>query len=84
MKSGLHDKNLTGATSEADLVFWKGADKDQLNNLVNKSPEKNYVIDSVDSFSDELKSSIIKDNDVIIMMSNGSFDGLADLLNSKL
>ena len=84
MKSGLHDKNLTGATSEADLVFWKGADKDQLNNLVNKSPEKNYVIDSVDSFSDELKSSIIKDNDVIIMMSNGSFDGLVDLLNSKL
>ena len=84
MKSGLHDKNLTGATSEADLVFWKGADKDQLNNLVNKSPEKNYVIDSVDSFSDELKSFIIKDNDVIIMMSNGSFDGLADLLNSKL
>lgn len=84
MKSGLHDKNLTGATSEADLVFWKGADKDQLNNLVNKSPEKNYVIDSVDSFSDELKNSIIKDNDVIIMMSNGSFDGLADLLNSKL
>ena len=84
MKSGLHDKNLTGATSEADLVFWKGADKDQLNNLVNKSPEKNYVIDSVDSFSDELKSFIIKDNDVIIMMSNGSFDGLVDLLNSKL
>ena len=84
MKSGLHDKNLTGATSEADLVFWKGPDKDQLNNLVNKSPEKNYVIDSVDSFSDELKSSIIKDNDIIIMMSNGSFDGLADLLNSKL
>jgi len=84
MKSGLHDKNLTRATSEADLVFWKGPDKDQLNNLVNKSPEKNYVIDSVDSFSDELKSSIIKDNDVIIMMSNGSFDGLADLLNSKL
>ena len=84
MKSGLHDKNLTDATSEADLVFWKGADKDQLNNLVNKSPEKNYVIDSVDSFSDELKNSIIKDNDVIIMMSNGSFDGLVDLLNSKL
>ena len=84
MKSGLHDKNLTGATSEADLVFWKGADNDQLNNLVNKSPEKNYVIDSVDSFSDELKNSIIKDNDVIIMMSNGSFDGLVDLLNSKL
>ena len=84
MKSGLHDKNLTGATSEADLVFWKGADKDQLNNLVNKSPEKNYVIDSVDSFSDELKNSIIKDNDVIIMMSNGSFNGLVDLLNSKL
>ena len=84
MKSGLHDKNLTGATSEADLVFWKGADKDQLNNLVNKSPQKNYVIDSVDSFSDELKNSIIKDNDVIIMMSNGSFDGLVDLLNSKL
>ena len=51
---------------------------------VNKSPEKNYVIDSVDSFSDELKNSIIKDNDVIIMMSNGSFDGLADLLCSKL
>jgi len=84
MKSGLHDKNLTSATSEADLVFLKGPDKDQQNNLVNKSPEKNYVIDSVDSFSDELKSSIIKDNDVIIMMSNGSFDGLADLLNSKL
>ena len=84
MKSGFHDKSLISAVSEADLIFWKGTDKDQLNNLVNKSSKKNNVIDSVISFSDELKNSIIKDNDVIIMMSNGNFDGLADLLKSKL
>ena len=84
MKSGFHDKSLISAVSEADLVFWKGTDKDQLNNLVNKSPKKNNIIDSVSSFSDELKNSIIKDNDVIVMMSNGNFDGLTDLLKSKL
>ena len=84
MKSGFHDKSLISAVSEADLVFWKGTDKDQLNNLVNKSSKKNNIIDSVISFSDELKNSIIKDNDVIVMMSNGNFDGLTDLLKSKL
>ena len=83
MKSGLHDKNLIKATKEADLVFWKGRDQDQVNKLIKQSPSSHYVIDSIDYFSEELKKSVITD-DVIIMMSNGNFGGLADLLKSKL
>ena len=41
-------------------------------------------MDSVDLFADKLKSSVTNEGDVIVMMSNGSFDGLADLLKSKL
>ena len=84
MKSGLHDKTLISATSEANLVFWKGPDKNQLTNLVNQSPKNHNIIDSVEDFADELKRSIVNERDVIVMMSNGSFDGLADLLKSKL
>ena len=83
MKSGLHDKNLKEATKEADLVFWKGRDKDQINKLIKQSPSSHYAIDSIDYFSKELKK-LVKTDDVIIMMSNGNFDGLADLLKSKL
>ena len=84
MKSGLHDKTLISATSEANLVFWKGPDKNQLSNLVNQSPKNHNIIDSIEVFADELKRSIVNERDVIVMMSNGSFDGLADLLKSKL
>ena len=84
MKSGLHDKSLLSATSEANLVFWKGPDENQLNNLVNQSSKNHNIIDSVEFFADQLKGSIVNEGDVIVMMSNGSFDGLADLLKSKL
>jgi UDP-N-acetylmuramate: L-alanyl-gamma-D-glutamyl-meso-diaminopimelate ligase len=84
MKSGLHDKALLSATSEANLVFWKGPDENQLGNLVNQSPKNQNIIDSVELFAEELRRSIINERDVIVMMSNGSFDGLADLLKSKL
>ena len=84
MKSGLHDKTLISATSEANLVFWKGPDKNQLTNLGNQSPKNHNIIDSVVVFADELKRSIVNDRDVIVMMSNGCFDGLSDLLKSKL
>ena len=83
MKSGLHDKNLIKATKEADLVFWKGRDQDQVNKLIKQSPSSHYAIDSIDYFSEELKKSV-KTDDVIIMMSNGDFGGLANLLKSKL
>ena len=84
MKSGLHDKSLLSATSEANLVFWKGPDENQLGNLVNQSPKNQNIIDSVELFAEELRRSIINERDVIVMMSNGSFDGLAGLLKSKL
>ena len=83
MKSGLHDKNLIKATDDADIVFWKGINKEQINNLIKQSSSSHYVIDSVHTFSDDLKK-LIKGNEVIIIMSNGNFDGLADLLVSKL
>ena len=83
MKSGLHDKNLIKATEEADLVFWKGSNRDQINKLIKQSPSSHYVIDSIGYFSEELRKSV-KTDDVIIMMSNGNFGGLAGLLKSKL
>ena len=84
MKSGLHDARLLSATNEADLVFWKGPDENQLRNLVNQAPKSHNIMDSVDLFADKLKSSVTNEGDVIVMMSNGSFDGLANLLKSKL
>ncbi len=84
MKSGLHDARLLSATNEADLVFWKGPDENQLRNLVNQTPKNHNIMDSVDLFADKLKSSVTNEGDVIVMMSNGSFDGLANLLKSKL
>ncbi len=84
MKSGLHDARLLSATNEADLVFWKGPDENQLRNLVNQTPKSHNIMDSVDLFADKLKSSVTNEGDVIVMMSNGSFDGLANLLKSKL
>ena len=83
MKSGLHDKNLIKATEDADLVFWKGSNKDQVNKLIKQSPVSHFAIDSIDYFSEDLQN-LIQTNDVIIMMSNGNFEGLAELLKSKI
>ena len=83
MKSGLHDEKLMKATSDADLVFWRGNNSDQINKLVKQSPSSHYAMTSIDTFLKELRK-CIKANDVIIMMSNGNFGGLANLLKSKL
>tara|TARA_Y100000590_G_scaffold122407_7_gene140124 strand:- start:215 stop:1567 length:1353 start_codon:yes stop_codon:yes gene_type:complete len=84
MKSGFHDEKLIKATSEADLVFWKGEDKIQLKKLISNSPKNNFLIDSIDSLVEDFKNKIIKDRDVIVMMSNGNFDGLSQALRSRL
>ncbi len=85
MKSGFHDKSLTKATSDADLVFWKGENDVQLNKLIDGSPKKNnYLITSIDSFVKDFKNNIIQDKDVIVMMSNGNFDGLSGALKSNI
>ena len=85
MKSGFHDKSLTKATSDADLVFWKGENNVQLNKLIDGSSKKNnFLINSVDSFVKDFKNNIIQDKDVIVMMSNGNFDGLSGVLKSNI
>ena len=42
------------------------------------------MINSVDSFVKDFKNNIIQDKDVIVMMSNGNFDGLSGALKSNI
>ena len=82
MKSGFHDERLINVCSFVDKVFWKSADKDQANRLVEASPDKSSQIINIDNFIDEFKQ-INKKGDVLVVMSNGNFDNLSRLLMNE-
>ena len=83
MKSGLHDDLLNLATEEADVVYWKSDNKSQLELLQAQAPAKTKAIYTIDETVEEVVSSL-KPNDLIVTMSNGSFDGLSDSLFKAL
>ena len=75
MKSGLHDHLLNEATVEADMVYWKSDNDSQLKLLKANAPAKTKIISSVEETVEEVLG-LLKPNDLIVTMSNGSFDGL--------
>jgi UDP-N-acetylmuramate: L-alanyl-gamma-D-glutamyl-meso-diaminopimelate ligase len=83
MKSGLHDDLLNPATEEADIVYWKSDNNNQLELLKANAPAKTKTIFSIeDTVKDVIDS--LKPNDLIVTMSNGSFDGLSASLYKAL
>jgi UDP-N-acetylmuramate: L-alanyl-gamma-D-glutamyl-meso-diaminopimelate ligase len=76
MKSGFHDKRLVEATSDADMVFWKSPDFEQVQGLINKNPSISFKIEDVDVFVKDFNS-ISGEGDILLVMSNGNFDNLS-------
>ena len=81
MRSGFHDEILVEAISDADKVFWKSEDIEQAEGLVGKNPAKSYQILNVDHFVNDFDSISC---DILLIMSNGNFDGLSRKLIKKL
>jgi len=82
MKSGFHDDRLINVCSFVDKVFWKSEDKDQTKRLVEALPDKSSQIINIDNFIDEFKQ-INRMGDVLVVMSNGNFDNLSQLLMNE-
>jgi UDP-N-acetylmuramate: L-alanyl-gamma-D-glutamyl-meso-diaminopimelate ligase len=83
MKSGLHDDLLNEATEEADMVYWKSDNDSQLRLLKANAPAKTKIISSVEETVENVVD-LLKPNDLIVTMSNGSFDGLSASLFQAL
>ena len=80
MKSGFHDDRLSEAVNSADKVYWKSEDSSHIESLVESLPNKSAKLDSNNVFINDFESMILK-KDILIIMSNGDFDGLPrDLL----
>jgi UDP-N-acetylmuramate-alanine ligase len=80
MKSGFHDDRLSEAVNLADKVYWKSEDRSQIEGLVESLPTKSAKLDSNKFFINDFESMNLK-KDILIIMSNGDFDGLSrDLL----
>ena len=82
MKSGFHDDRLINVFSLVDKVFWKSEDKDQAKKLVEALPDKSSQIINIENFIDEFKQ-INRKGDVLVVMSNGNFDNLSQLLMNE-
>ena len=82
MKSGFHDEQLLHSVAEADHIFWKGDDSEQVKGLIDKNPSKFSDICNVDNFVDGIDSLFIA-GDVLLIMSNGNFDNLSKKLLKK-
>ena len=83
MKSGLHDQNLIKSVENADIVYWGGNDKKQINSLIKHSPVKSNHINSIEkAVKDTVKD--LNKGDVVIMMSNGNFGDLGKKLKVAL
>ena len=82
MKSGFHDDRLINVCSLVDKVFWKSEDKDQARRLVEALPDKSSQIINIENFIDEFKQ-INRKGDVLVVMSNGNFDNLSQLLMNE-
>jgi len=83
MKSGLHDQNLIKSVENADVVYWGGNDKKQINSLIEHSPVKSNHIYSIEkAVKDTVKD--LNKGDVVILMSNGNFGDLGKKLKVAL
>lgn len=85
MKSGIHKEALPKALAEADSVFiYQG---EQLNwsvsDLIDQCPSSCVVDNSIESLITKI-SEHAQAGDIIVVMSNGSFDDIHDKLLNKL
>ena len=83
MKSGLHDKSFADSTKSADKVYWKGQDRRQLEIICNLNSSESSIIESVEDTVSEIINDLHGD-DLLVTMSNGSFDGITSRLLESL
>lgn len=83
MKSGLHDKSFADSTKNADKVYWKGQDRRQLEIICNLNSSESSIIESVEDTVSEIINDLHGD-DLLVTMSNGSFDGITSRLLESL
>ena len=81
MKLGLHQQQLVEACQKADMVIWQKPEKSGLdfNALVANSKVPGYAFSTTDEIVSFIEENSIK-GDNIVVMSNGSFDGIHEKL----
>lgn len=81
MKLGIHQQQLVDACQQADMVVWQKPEKSGLdfNALVADSKVPGYVFSSANEIAAFLEENSLA-GDHIVVMSNGSFDGIHEKL----
>lgn len=81
MKLGIHQQQLIYACQKADMVVWQKPEKSGLdfNALVADSKVPSYVFSSADEIVAFMEENAVA-GDHIVVMSNGSFDGIHEKL----
>ena len=83
MKSGYHGKKLTDATIQSNLTYWSCEDVGVVEDLVLNGGNNHRRILSTDSLLEHLPKEMSGD-DLIVLMSNGSFDSLNQRIIKEL
>tara|TARA_Y100000994_G_C15598941_1_gene403793 strand:- start:219 stop:932 length:714 start_codon:yes stop_codon:yes gene_type:complete len=83
MKSGYHGKKLTDATEQSNLTYWSCEDVAVVEDLVLNGGNNHRRILSTDSLLEHLPKEMSGD-DLIVLMSNGSFDSLNQRIIKEL
>ena len=83
MKSGYHGKKLTDATKQSNLTYWSCEDEEVVEDLVLNGGNNHKRILSTDSLLEHLPKEMSGD-DLIVLMSNGSFDSLNQRIIKEL
>tara|TARA_B100001029_G_scaffold41570_1_gene32385 strand:+ start:5493 stop:6797 length:1305 start_codon:yes stop_codon:yes gene_type:complete len=83
MKSGYHGKKLTDATEQSNLTYWSCEDVGVVEDLVLNGGNNHRRILSTDSLLEHLPKEMSGD-DLIVLMSNGSFDSLNQRIIKEL
>ncbi|PCJ24859.1 MAG: UDP-N-acetylmuramate:L-alanyl-gamma-D-glutamyl-meso-diaminopimelate ligase [SAR86 cluster bacterium] len=81
MKLGIHQQQLVDSCADADMVVWQKPEKTGLdfNALIAESKVPGYVFSEVDEIVVFLEENC-RSGDHIVVMSNGSFDGIHEKL----
>ena len=75
MKSGYHGEKLIDSTKHSNLTYWSCENKEVMERLVSNRGNKHKAVLSTDSLLENLPKEMSGD-DLIVLMSNGSFDSL--------
>lgn len=77
MKMGVHEATLVQSTDGADMVFWLQPENLNwnLSQQIEQSTNEHYCFGSVEEIIQSMVGKL-KTGDVVVIMSNGSFDGI--------